>query len=346
MATNQPDWLRLQASNNGLHLLSAQGNHCTYRLPEGMEQGLMRCAELFHGVELCCADVRLAECAWKTATASPDILIITHCREGRLEYAFQDGSCAFLGPGDLAIYSPVFQTEQCWLPSGRFWGISVILHPEQCAQEIAALSTQLLGETIDLHTIFRCLCDTNCTLIRRSPDTEAIFAQLYQKELPDFSGYFRLKLLELLLFLSGRVPEQVQHEPVYLYQDQVKRVKEMQQYLVRNLSRHITQDALARQFHLSLTSLKQCFKAVYGLPVDTYMRTYRIHQAQQLLRETNLPVAEIAQQVGYESHSRFTAVFKAHTGLAPLAYRKVSLRRIQNEEDSRLEVSADPLLAC
>ena len=42
----------------------------------------------------------------------------------------------------------------------------------------------------------------------------------------------------------------------------------------------------------------------------------------QLLRETDLTMAEIARQVGYESQSKFTAAFKEQYGLLPTAYRR------------------------
>ena len=44
--------------------------------------------------------------------------------------------------------------------------------------------------------------------------------------------------------------------------------------------------------------------------------------AAALLRETDMSVAEIAGQVGYESQSKFTAAFKEQFGLLPTAYRR------------------------
>ena len=41
-----------------------------------------------------------------------------------------------------------------------------------------------------------------------------------------------------------------------------------------------------------------------------------------LLRETDMSVAEIAGQVGYESQSKFTAAFKEQFGQLPTAYRR------------------------
>ena len=47
-----------------------------------------------------------------------------------------------------------------------------------------------------------------------------------------------------------------------------------------------------------------------------------MEKAAQLLRETDLPVAEVARQVGYESQSKFTAAFKEQYGQLPKEYRR------------------------
>ena len=52
------------------------------------------------------------------------------------------------------------------------------------------------------------------------------------------------------------------------------------------------------------------------------MKEHRMERAAALLRETDLSVAEIAGQVGYESQSKFTAAFKEQFGQLPKEYRR------------------------
>lgn len=52
------------------------------------------------------------------------------------------------------------------------------------------------------------------------------------------------------------------------------------------------------------------------------MKQHRMAEAARLLRETDLPVAEIAGRVGYDSQSRFTAAFKSVCESLPREYRK------------------------
>jgi AraC family transcriptional regulator len=46
-----------------------------------------------------------------------------------------------------------------------------------------------------------------------------------------------------------------------------------------------------------------------------------MERAQQLLAETDLPLNEIALQVGCADQSHFTALFRTHFALTPKAYR-------------------------
>ena len=64
------------------------------------------------------------------------------------------------------------------------------------------------------------------------------------------------------------------------------------------------------------------FKQIYGNSLAAHMKEHRMEKAASLLRETELSVAEIAGQVGYESQSKFTAAFKEQFGQLPKEYRR------------------------
>lgn len=74
--------------------------------------------------------------------------------------------------------------------------------------------------------------------------------------------------------------------------------------------------------HINTATLKDTFKGVYGQPIGTYMKTYRMKQAAALLRQTQETIAEIANQVGYENQSKFATAFRDVFKIAPAEYRK------------------------
>ena len=105
---------------------------------------------------------------------------------------------------------------------------------------------------------------------------------------------------------------------------QLEHTRQAHDYLLTHQGSRITLPALAAKFHLSQSSLKICFKALYGVPVASYLRGLRMDTAARLLQESDLPVAEIAHRVGYEDPSRFAAAFRRHTGRRPTELRRVA----------------------
>lgn len=104
--------------------------------------------------------------------------------------------------------------------------------------------------------------------------------------------------------------------------EQVKIIREIHDDLARHMDRRVTIEELAHRYLINPTTLKTVFKEVYGSSLAAHMKEHRMEKAAALLRETDMSVAEIAGQVGYESQSKFTAAFKEQFGLLPTAYRR------------------------
>lgn len=68
---------------------------------------------------------------------------------------------------------------------------------------------------------------------------------------------------------------------------------------------------------MNTTTLKTVFKKVYGTTIAAHMKQHRMELAAGLLLKTQNDIASVAQAVGYESQSRFTAAFKEAYGELP-----------------------------
>lgn len=64
------------------------------------------------------------------------------------------------------------------------------------------------------------------------------------------------------------------------------------------------------------------FKKYTGKTVVEYLRNIKINKACELLKNTDTPVIEISNILGYASLSHFNRVFKDYSGITPAAYRK------------------------
>ncbi|MCC8046100.1 MAG: AraC family transcriptional regulator, partial [Clostridiales bacterium] len=109
-----------------------------------------------------------------------------------------------------------------------------------------------------------------------------------------------------------------------LSKKQVDMAKQAEQLLSSNLMNREKIAGIAKDMGISATSLKNYFKAVYGQNISDYLKRKRIDEAKRLLAETNLSILDIANSVGFESQSKFTAMFHAAAGLTPTAFRQSS----------------------
>ena len=99
-------------------------------------------------------------------------------------------------------------------------------------------------------------------------------------------------------------------------------IRHVHDELTANLSERVTIEELSRKYLMNATTLKRVFKQVYGETIAVHIKKHRMEAAATRLRTTQDDVAAIAQAVGYESQSRFTAAFKETYGELPSEYRR------------------------
>ena len=78
---------------------------------------------------------------------------------------------------------------------------------------------------------------------------------------------------------------------------------------------------LARVSGVSEAHFARSFKQAFGIPPHRYLLTRRIERATALLRDTDLPITEIAFDTGWESLGTFGRTFRDITGESPSAIR-------------------------
>lgn len=73
---------------------------------------------------------------------------------------------------------------------------------------------------------------------------------------------------------------------------------------------------------VSFNHLSVIFKGQFGLTPFAYRNNLRARSAMRMLKETELPVIDIACACGFESLSAFYGFFKKQTGMTPGGYRQ------------------------
>ena len=104
--------------------------------------------------------------------------------------------------------------------------------------------------------------------------------------------------------------------------DLYKRLAIAKNWIDCNLGESIRLDHLADISMLNAEHFLRHFKQAYGKTPYQYLKTIRLDHAKKLLSSTNLPVSAVCHEIGFESISSFSLLFKQHTGQSPTQYRE------------------------
>jgi AraC-like DNA-binding protein len=94
--------------------------------------------------------------------------------------------------------------------------------------------------------------------------------------------------------------------------------------LHKSVAREWTVDDLGREVGLSRSVLADRFTRLIGEPPMRYLARWRIQVAAHELRNSDTPLARIAEQVGYDSEAAFNRAFKRSLGVPPAAWRRAA----------------------
>ena len=164
-----------------------------------------------------------------------------------------------------------------------------------------------------------------CAVIRNTLWNDAFFTALSRRSQAEQADYSVMKAAELFYLLSHR--HLTLSPPVatdYCGHRQIDVARQVHDDMMTNLGQSLTIAQLAVRHHVSQTMLKDCFRSLYGKPIHTFLREQRMHRAAELLRVTDLPVIQVAAQVGYNSVSQFGQAFRRQYHLSPSQYRRTA----------------------
>ena len=245
---------------------------------------------------------------------------MSFCLEGRYENSWNDRYSFILSAGDFSVGFAGRKEGGGRFPLRSYKGILLILD----AEAFSEFHSNILRELeINLDGIVSLASrQPHYFKLRSNEELNVILNSIVS----GFAGrnipLLRIKVLELLLFLSSPDTTDLKELPAYLNKKNVALAKAVYAALTQDLSRHLTLEQLAAEFDSGITSLKKSFKSVYGISVYQYLKDLRLQEAQRQLRETDLSVSSIAFSVGYANSSKFSSSFKAKFGISPTMYRE------------------------
>lgn len=115
---------------------------------------------------------------------------------------------------------------------------------------------------------------------------------------------------EILSFVQGNVS------------NEDETIGKIMDYIVAHYNENLDLNELARVFNFSYSYLSSYFNQHISEGFSGYLNRIRIENACKLLRDNQLSIAEVGENVGYGDQSYFCRVFKKMTGKSPSAWKR------------------------
>lgn len=130
----------------------------------------------------------------------------------------------------------------------------------------------------------------------------------------------RLLLSRLLIMLYRR--HSSRFSP--LAGEEFELVFRIQQQFENDCAKNYSLSGLAKEYHVSTSTISHKFKKITGVSVFDYLYSCRLSSAKYFLAGTRLTVGEITEKCGFSDVSNFCRSFKRETGITPLEFRKAA----------------------
>lgn len=232
---------------------------------------------------------------------------------GRNYYDYDEGSMLFLAPDQLVGSTDYNSETYCYI---------LLIHPDfllghPIARKIKQYSYFSYASNEALH-----LSDSEKEIIL---SVYRIMEQELNSRVDEFSQEVVLAQLELLLSYVNRFYKRQFITRKVVNNDILQKTESiLEEYLNNQLSLEQglpTVQYVADQLKISSGYLSDLLRSLIGQNAQQYIRGKVIEKAKERLTNTNLTVAEIAYELGFEHPQSFSKMFRLRTGLSPLEFR-------------------------
>lgn len=144
--------------------------------------------------------------------------------------------------------------------------------------------------------------------------------ELWGTKQPGYEFGVRAALSQVMFLLKENC---VHHAPAPSERElrDAERIKTMVDFVRNHMEEAITTREIADSAAISVSECLRCFRRMMDLTPQEYLKQHRMRHAATLLEHTDLPIAQIGTECGFEDMSYFARVFRAQHGCTPSEYR-------------------------
>lgn len=239
---------------------------------------------------------------------------------------------SFLIEGEKIIYLKntnkdiLYESQESYLASIKNDGGYTRISGGNSFKEVKIRFTKhfLSNYGLNNNFVFKKLSDTNLII----PITDELFKVLNDLEGNGLIGitrklFLKAKILELLVI---QIENYKSIETNNLSRNRDKKIKKLyivKQIIKDNLHKNFSIKELSREVALNENILKKEFRRVFNCSINKFSINEKMDRAKDLLRSTQLPIYQIADEIGYKNATHFSAAFKRCFGMTPKNFRNV-----------------------
>jgi AraC family transcriptional regulator len=250
--------------------------------------------------------------AWETPYAcGPHHSIVVHSEPLQTERSLGSRrQHEQIAKGDIVIIPANTRNQQTWNREVEF--SILLLEPTHMAQ--------IAHESIDVDRV---------EILPHFATPDPLIYQIclaLNSELASGGLCSRLYVDSLITTLAVRLLRQysAQEQLIREYTDGLSKHKlqQVSKYINDHLTENLSLKELAAVAEMSPHYFTSLFKQSTGLSAYQYVIHRRMERAKQLLCKQGLSIVEVAQEVGFQSQSHFSNVFRKYAGTTPRIYRE------------------------
>ncbi|MFM1601687.1 AraC family transcriptional regulator [Helcococcus ovis] len=201
--------------------------------------------------------------------------------------------------------------------NSMYLGIAVNFKPQMIKD---CLSSMKISKNISYSHIFQ---DTKAIITN---SLEPIAKDILNCKMvsPAAEMFFEAKAKE---WISIVIDAFLNKKEIHISSDDNIALENVANYLDDHYALDVSQKTLEKIAMMSGTKLKKLFKEKYQCSITEYTQRKRMNMAENLLLNSTLRIQDIAEAVGYSSHSKFTACYKKYKGIYPKDAKKYLSRK-------------------
>nr|WP_321229552.1 AraC family transcriptional regulator [uncultured Psychroserpens sp.] len=157
------------------------------------------------------------------------------------------------------------------------------------------------------------------------PETKRRLGKKIQK-LDEVQGFERIILLLKILKKLAEVKDyEILNADGFVFETELQdsaKIDIIYKHINNNFQKHISLDEIADKVSMTVPAFCRYFKKATGKTFTKLVNEYRIVHATKLLSESQMSIADVAFDCGFNNFSHFNKLFKEFTGKSALKYRK------------------------